>query len=544
MNEKNTERYLVKSRAVFTGLSSAPEPLAILVSGKQIERVLPWEEADTIEDCPVCDYGDRMIMPSFVDAHTHLFQGAVGASDYVCSTLGACRSERECAQMIGEFAKEHPDYPVIRGSGWFLGAWDDPSYPDCRSLDEVVPDRPVYLMNADCHSMWLNTEALKQAGINADTRVENGQVVRFSDGTPTGLLLEPGAYAPAEKIFSSFSVQELWEIHRSFQKVLAQYGIGAVSEMFAHDYCEETERKYDVVKELDEAGNMASHVFVYTKLFGYTDFSGYRSMKAKYDSPHFHIAGVKGFIDGVTETYTGLLLEPYTDRPETCGEGLPLWPQERMKEEIAAANGEGIQVRLHCIGDGAVRMALDLYENSLKANGDRDLRNTIEHIENIHPDDIPRFRKLHVIPSMQPYHLTLSNNGKVKQLGKERCRYEFPEKTMYDACGELAIGTDYPVVTIDPFTTIHAALTRCDDDGVPTGQNHETQKLSMAQILRAYTIEGAKVYHAEEQMGTIEKGKLANFIVLDHNLFLTGPEQIRQTKVISNYFEGRRIYHE
>ena len=158
--------------------------------------------------------------------------------------------------------------------------------------------------------------------------------------------------------------------------------------MFADDYTRETKERYLQLVRLDRAEGLRAQIFLYTKLFDYTDFTLFSAMRREVKSAHVHIAGVKGFIDGVTETYTGLLLEPYTDRPETCGEGLPLHPRERMQEEIAAANAAGIQVRLHCIGDGAVRMALDMYEESERQNGRRDLRNTIEHIENIHPDDL------------------------------------------------------------------------------------------------------------------------------------------------------------
>ena len=246
----------------------------------------------------------------------------------------------------------------------------------------------------------------------------------------------------------------------------------------------------------------------------------------------------------MTETYTGLLLEPYTDRPGTCGEGLPLHPRERMQEEIAAANAAGIQVRLHCIGDGAVRMALDMYEESERQNGRRDLRNTIEHIENIHPDDLARFAALDVIASMQPYHLTLSNGAKVWRLGEKRCQLEFPIRSIYDCGGRIAIGTDYPVVTINPFATIYAAATRCDDAGLPTGCNADTQKLPLPVILKAYTQGAARVYHADGVMGTIEAGKFANLLVLTDNLFEIPAERIRNTKVAVNYFEGREVYHE
>ena len=303
---------------------------------------------------------------------------------------------------------------------------------------------------------------------------------------------------------------------------------------------EETMKKYDILKKLDEEEGLKAQIFSYMKLFGYTEFSKYFKFQKHFDSPHFHIAGVKGFIDGVTETYTGLLLEPYTDKPETCGEGLPLWPERKMKKEIIAANKAGIQVRLHCIADGSVRMALDLFEKSAEVNGEHGLRNTIEHIENIHSDDLDRFAELDVIPSVQPYHVTLAANGKVNQIGEKRARLQWPFRTLLEHEGALALGTDYPVVTIDPFTTIYAAVTRRDDDGKLTSTN-PWEKISMADTLKAYTSGAARVYHVEDSMGTLEPGKMADIIVLSGDLFEVDKEEIRGMKVEANYFEGEKI---
>lgn len=540
------ERYIIRSKNIFTGLHDEPEPAAVLVKDQKIEQVLPWdfEVISGGEKIPVKDYGEQLIIPSFLDAHTHMFSGAIDASDYVCDTLGACGSEAECAKQIRAYAAEHLNQRRIRGVGWFVGAWNDAPLPDKRSLDEAVPDRPVYLLCADSHSMWLNTKAMEEVGFAEDFDVENGEVCRFADGSLTGLFIEPAAYAPAMEKYMEFSATEMRDIHRGFQKKLAEYGISAVSEMFADDYTEETRERYQQLTDLDKKEGLCAQTFIYTKLFDYTDFTPFFKMRDEVCSEHVHIAGVKGFIDGVTETYTGLLLEPYTDKPETCGEGLPLHPKELMQQEIIAANAADIQVRLHCIGDGAVRMALDMYEEAIKQTGKKNLKNTIEHIENIHPDDIDRFAGLGVIPSMQPYHLTLSNGAKVWRLGEERCKLEFPIRTIYEHGGQIAVGTDYPVVTINPFYTIYAAATRCDDDGKPTGCNPDTEKLSLSVILKAYAAGAAQVYHASDTMGTIEAGKYANMLVLTKNLFEIPVEQIRDTRVSVNYFEGREVYHE
>lgn len=536
--------FLIKSRNVFTGLADQPQPASILVDGSQIKAVLPWDYDRAAYAGVECrDYGEQMVMPSFIDAHTHMFSGAIDASDYVCDTLGTCTSQEECAQMIAAYAAEHPNQRRIRGAGWFVGAWNDAPLPDRRSLDALIPDRPVYMLCADSHSMWLNSKAMEEVGYTPDFAVENGEVCHFPDGSLSGLFIEPAAYEPAMQKYMEFSATEMAGIHQGFQEVLAAYGIAGVSEMFADDYTDDTRDRYRQLAALDREKGLCAHTFIYTKLFDYTDFTPYFDLKKEIDSAHVHINGVKGFIDGVTETYTGLLLEPYTDRPETCGEGLPLHPAARMQEEITAANRAGIQVRLHCIADGSVRMALDLYEQAQKESGwDSSVhQNTVEHIENIHPDDIDRFAKLGVIPSMQPYHVTLSNGGKVWRLGEERCRLEFPIRTIYDHGGQIALGTDYPVVTINPFVTIYAALTRCDDEGQPTGCNAATEKLPLSVILKAYTYGAACAYHAQDQMGTIEPGKLADIIVLTQNLFEIPPEKIRDTRVAVNYFEGNVI---
>ena len=540
MEKKN---YIIRSKAVYDGVSEEYKEMAILIQGDRIAEILPWnvESSGKYAEIPLYDYGDRLIMPSFVDAHTHIFSGAIAASDYVCSDLGMCRSEEECVEMIKKYADSHPDLKRIRGIGWFVGNWTDDHLPDKRSLDKVLPDIPVYLQCADAHSMWLNTKALNEAGIQPDPDLPNGVIETFPDGSLTGMLIEPAAYQPAMDRYMEFTEEELLDIYRNFQKVLAKNGVSALSEMFVDDYTIDTYNRYGLLKMLDENEGLNANVYVYTKMFGCKDYNAFHEMKQYFNSKHFHIAGLKGFIDGVTETYTGLLLEPYTDKPETCGDGLPLWPEEKMQDEIIRANREGLQVRLHCIADGSVRMALNMYEKSRNINGKSDVRNTVEHIENIHPEDMGRFAELDVIASMQPYHLTLSNNDKIIRIGAQRCRYEWPIRSILEKGAKIAIGTDFPVVELNPFKTIYAALTRKDDDGIPTGHN-PWETLDIYSVLKAYTAGAAYLYHAEKEIGSIETGKYANMIVLSKNILKEDPEEILRTEVSANIFEGNLIY--
>ncbi len=534
--------YIIKSRAVFDGRADSCKPLAVWIKDDRIKKLLSYDETNAVPaDVPIYDMGDKLVMPSFIDAHTHIFTGAVAASEYVCNMLDACHSEQECVEQMAAYVKAHPGQKRIRGTGWFIGNWTEDRMPDKRSLDAYFPDTPVYLECADAHSMWLNSAALAEAGIRPNPSLANGMIETYPDGELTGMLIEPEAYAPAMEKFMDFTDEEMTEIHRHFKQVLAENGVAGLSEMFAEDYTEETYKKYELLKKLDDEEGLYANVYVYTKLFGYTSFEKFFEMKEKLDSRHFQITGLKGFIDGVTETYTGLLLESYTDRPDTCGEKLPLWPRAKMQEEITAANEAGIQVRLHCIADGSVRMALDMYEEAGKRTGRKDLRNTIEHIENIHPDDIRRFKELDVVASMQPYHLILSNNDKIVRLGKKRCRYEWPMKSITNTGASFAVGTDYPVVGLDPFQTIYAAVTRKDADGRISGQN-PWEVIDMATVLKGYTYGAAYVYQAEDRTGSIEEGKCANLIVLDQNLFTIDSDKIPDTKVVWNIFEGQTIY--
>jgi len=187
-----------------------------------------------------------------------------------------------------------------------------------------------------------------------------------------------------------------------------------------------------------------------------------------------------------------------------------------------------------------VRMALDMFEASRKANGKQDIANTIEHIEHIAPDDIPRFAELGVIPSMQPYHLTLDYNEKITRIGEKRCKYEWPHRSILDAGGKLAFGTDYPVVDFAPFPSVYAAVTRCDDEGNPTGINPE-ECISLAETLIAYTKNAASAYHRDD-IGVLSAGKLADIIVVDRNLFSVDPEQIKEASVVMTVMDGKIVY--
>jgi len=539
----NTADIVLKSNAIFTATGSGLMSGGVAIKGNRIVAV---EEGEKIESwigktTKVLSYGDQLIMPGFVDAHVHYFMGALSASEHMCTEIALSTSEEECVAMIKQFAADHPSEKRILGIGWFPANWGDAPLPTKRSLDRAIPDRPVYLISADVHTFWLNSMALEEAGITADLKIKSGEIGKFENGELNGLLFEPEAFMPAMAKVMDLDKETMKEVHRKFLAHIASCGVTSISEMSADDYTETTYRNYAVVKEMEEEGELTSRIHLYTRLSGMTDFSKALELKARFLSDKLRLSGVKGFVDGVTSTYTGYLLEPYSDKPETSGIGVPIEPREELEASVIAANAAGLAVRLHCIGDAAVRLALDLFEASEKANGKHGLKNTIEHIESIHPDDIRRFAELEVIPSMQPYHLTLDCNEKIRRIGMERCRWEWPHKTILEQGGKLAFGTDYPVVDFNPFPSIYAAVTRCDDEGNATGVNPE-ESISLAEALIAYTANAADAYGRLAELGTLEAGKLADVIVVDRNLFAVEPKEIKDASVCLTIMDGRIIY--
>lgn len=531
---------ILKSSRIFTALSGETISGGVAVRGNRIIAV--GQEALALEgpDTEIRDYGNRLIMPAFIDAHVHYFVGAIAASDHMCDTLAATTSEADCVNMIKKFAEEHPDEKRVLGIGWFPANWGDAPLPTKKSLDDAIPDRPVYLIAADCHTFWMNTPALEETGITPDMKPRSGSIGLLENGELSGLLFEPDAFAPAMAQVMDLDPEIMKEVHRDFLHHINRCGVTSISEMSADDYTDTTHRNYTIVKEMDDAGDLTCRLHLYTKLDGYTDFSKALEYRKEFFSEKLRLNGVKGFIDGVTSTFTGLLLAPYSDRPETCGVGVPNVPESENTQYIIAANKAGLPVRLHCIADGSVRMALDMYEKSRNANGSQDFFNTVEHIENIHPADIPRFSELSVIPSMQPYHLTLDFNEKIRRIGEERCRYEWPHRSLLDAGAQLAFGTDYPVVDFDPFPNIYAAVTRCDDNGIPTGVNPQ-ECITVAEALTAYTKTAALAYNRDD-IGILATGKLADIIVVDRDLLHIPHSEIPEASVLLTVMDGEIVY--
>ena len=538
----NSADMIITSNAVFTSCGDEPFEGGVAIKGNRIVAVGSREEISKYRtaDTAVYDYGDQLIMPGLIDGHDHLWWGAVADSEHVVD-LTSSTSEEEAIEMIKKYAVEHPEEKRIRGFGWFPANWNDAPLPTKKTLDEAVPDRPAYMNCADAHTLWVNSLALEESGYTPDMELAAGSVGVDENGEMNGLIYEPDAMAYGWKNFYDFPEEQIRTIMKNFMKGLAAQGVTSLSEMSADEYTDYFHDRYLVFKDMAESGEFTSRVHAFTAFMRKTDFTEAVKWKEEFNSPTFRVTGVKGFLDGVTSTYTGLLLEPYTDRPDTIGEGVPLDTQESLNASVIAANAAGLPVRIHCIAEGSVRMALDAFEESLKVNGRHGLVNSIEHIETMHPDDIPRFKELGVVASMQGEHLPLEMNEKIARLGEERCRYEWPFRSLADAGAVLAFGTDFPVVYYNQFKGIYAAVARKNYDGTTAGVDNG-ENLTLPEALRANTIGSAIVYGRDDEIGTLEAGKLADVIVLDRNLFTADVEEIKDAEVALTVMDGNVVY--
>ena len=538
----NSADMIIMSNAVFTSCGDEPFEGGVAIKGNRIVAVGSREEISKYRtaDTAVYDYGDQLIMPGLIDGHDHLWWGAVADSEHVVD-LTSSTSEEEAIELIKKYAVEHPEEKRIRGFGWFPANWNDAPLPTKKTLDEAVPDRPAYMNCADAHTLWVNSLALEESGYTPDMELAAGSVGVDENGEMNGLIYEPDAMAYGWKNFYDFPEEQIRTIMKNFMKGLAAQGVTSLSEMSADEYTDYFHDRYLVFKDMAESGEFTSRVHAFTAFMRKTDFTEAVKWKEEFNSSTFRVTGVKGFLDGVTSTYTGLLLEPYTDRPDTTGEGVPLDTQESLNASVIAANAAGLPVRIHCIAEGSVRMALDAFEESLKVNGKHGLVNSIEHIETMHPDDIPRFRELGVVASMQGEHLPLEMNEKVARLGEERCRYEWPFRSLADAGAVLAFGTDFPVVYYNQFKGIYAAVARKNYDGTIAGVDNG-EKLTLPEALRANTIGSAIVYGRDDEIGTLEAGKLADVIVLDRNLFTADVEEIKDAEVVLTVMDGNVVF--
>ncbi len=442
-----------------------PDSNVVVVDGERITRV----ETGRVAADQVVDAGGAWILPAFNDAHVHFLMASRSLGEL---DLHGVTDQGEIERRVIEYAREHSG-PWVVGRGWFYSAFAG-GLPTLELLDRLVPDKPAYIESFDAHTGWANSRALAIAGL-----------------TGSGVLKEAALLGVTRHIPRRTIAEDL-DALRSGMSVAASRGIASVQE------AGEGQDQLPLWKSLRESGELTLRVrlaFDMTPGIEMRDWERrldlYEEMRRDED-PWVSTGILKAFADGVVESKTAALLEPYADTDER---GSPLWDRNELREAVAIADARGWQVQVHAIGDAAIRQALDAFEGTTAGR-----RHRVEHIEAPHPSDIPRFARLGVIASMQPQHAD-PNLTEVwrRHLGPARAANGWPWREILSSGGRLAFGTDWPVVPLDPFASLAIA----------------GQQLSSAEAIEAWTSGGAYAEHAERDKGEIREGMLADITVVD-----------------------------
>jgi len=487
----------------------------------------------------VVDLHGRMMLPGMQDAHVHPIEYGV---DLAILNIGDLESIDDYKVAIAEYAAANPDLPWIIGSGWSFSTFGAGVAPNREILDELVPDRPVYIGSYDDHAGWVNSKALAIAGISKDTPdPPGGQILRDpASGEPIGTLDEE-ARALVRQFAPPITLEEKIVGLREAIRVLNAWGITSYQ-----DAGVDGDEELRVYKALEDSGELSMRVVAAMRWYpdrGLEQLDELIALRDRYGSKLIDASTAKIWQDGIMENYTAVMLEPY--RIASGSRGTPLIEPGRLNEITTRLDAAGFQVHLHAVGDGAVRQSLDAVAAAIAANGRLGHRHHIAHLQMIDPADIPRFHELDVIANFQPLWAKLDESVvdiNIPSIGEERARWMFPIKSVQDAGGMLAFGSDWSVTTANPFPQIETAITRQESESEPLPVFTPEERIDLVSAIDAFTINAAYLNKREQDTGSIEIGKYADLIVIDQNLFEIETQAISDTKVLLTPFGGVPVY--
>jgi predicted amidohydrolase YtcJ len=487
----------------------------------------------------VINAGGKLVLPGFVDCHIHFIDGSFSLGRV---NLEGAKDPSEIQKRLREYAAEHPGDDWILGRGWNYAMFGPEALPHKKYLDELFPNRPVFLEGYDGHTYWANSKALAMAGIVRETAdPPNGAIVRDpKTGEATGALKEAAQELVAKIVPKPTRADQLLAL-RAGMKWANAHGVTRVHSA-GGDF-----EVLDLFDEMRHRGDLTVRMYVAYFLnppeLRPQDIRAIEHARKKYHDDWIDAGAVKFMVDGVIESHTAAMLEPYSDDPSL--QGKLFWEPDKYKSAVAELDKRGLQLFTHAIGDYGVRTALDAYEEAEARNHKRDRRPRIEHIETITTSDIPRFGKLGVIASMQPLHSYPDADTLdvwARNAGPDRASRAWAWKSIADAGGRLAFGSDWPVVTLNPWEGVQTAVTRQTSEGEPEAGFVPEQRLTVAQVIEGYTLGAAFAGRREKLEGSLEVGKLADLIILWQNIFDVEPRKIGATKVVTTIVGGRIVY--
>ncbi len=478
------------------------------------------------------DVHGHLIVPGFNDAHVHFLSGGQQLSSV---QLRDAKTKEEFRSRIRDFAKQLPKGTWITGGDWDHENWPDAPLPTRELIDDVTPDHPVFVSRLDGHMGLANSLALKLGEVTPQTAdPDGGSIVRDATGVPTGVLKDSAMSMVTRKI-PGLSFDQKLAAARAATNHAASLGVTSVQDMSGGS-------DVLVFRELLRRGELKTRVYAISPLPRWQTLRD-KGLKASIGDAWIREGGLKGFADGSLGSTTALFFAPYVDDARTFG--LPsdeMFPDGAMLDRVRGADRAGLQVMVHAIGDRANDQMLNIFEQVKLSDPTRDRRFRIEHAQHLRPQDIPRFASGNVIASMQPYHCADDGRWAEKRIGSQRAQGTYAFRSLIDQGATLAFGSDWNVAPLNPLLGIAAAVTRQTLDGAHPQGWVPAQKISVLEALRAYTLGSAFAEFTDREKGSIEPGKLADFVLLSHNLIDVPATDISKIKILLTVVNGRVVY--
>lgn len=480
----------------------------------------------------IIDGQGKVMLPGLIDAHAHVM--GLGFQEMNANLAGA-KSLEEALQRVEEYSRQYPDLNWIQGRGWNHTHWNIGRFPLARELDKVSSERPIWLTRIDGHAGWANSRAMEMAGITGETEApKGGKIIRNEEGEPTGVFVD----AAMSLIESEVPEPTPEERRMAFEKALQQmrsHGLTGV-----HDAGVDVDT-WQLYKDFADKGKITTRIYAMIGGAGATfDSLSQNGPVKSYAEDRLALRSVKLYADGALGSRGAAMIEPYSDDPDN--RGLLFVNEEELTDKILKTASQGYQTNVHAIGDRANRVALNSYENVRDSLGKQGLRHRIEHAQIVAPEDIPRFKELDIIASMQPTHATSDMNMAEDRVGPERIKGGYAWQTFLDQGTVVASGSDFPVEHVNPFYGLYSAVTRQDHDGNPEGGWYPSEAMSREQALRSFTLSAAYAGHREDVLGSLEPGKWADFILVDRDYFEIPAIEIWQTEVLESWVAGEKVY--
>lgn len=520
----------VVNARIWTGDQRRPWADALAVSGDRLSVVGSSAEVRKLAatSTKVIDAHGMLVVPGFIDSHVHFLDGGFGLASV---QLRDARSPQEFVRRIAAYAKTVPAGTWITNGDWDHEQWGG-ELPRRDWIDSVTPNNPVWINRLDGHMALANSAALRAAGVTGATHdVAGGTIVRDAHGEPTGILKDNAQSLMEGAIPDRTRDQEDHALDAAMRYV-AGNGVTSVHNMGSWNDLAVFERAH-------AAGRLITRIYAAVPLSTWEQLWDTVRARGRGDA-WLAIGGLKGFVDGSLGSHTAAMLEPFSDAPNDTG--LLVNTPDDLYRWTSGADKAGLNVMVHAIGDRAIRTQLDIYERVERENGPRDRRLRIEHAQHIAPADLPRFAKLGIVASMQPYHAIDDGRWAEKVIGHERGKTTYAFRSLLDAGTRLAFGSDWFVAPATPLEGIYAAVTRRTLDGAHPDGWYPEQKIGVEDALRAYTSGAAYASFDEGNKGVLAVGKLADFVMIDRDITRVPPETIREARIMMTVTGGKIVY--